>query len=133
MRNVKGNLWQPGAGGMCLHNIILDPNDPKRIFIAISAAGAFRTDDGGQSWRAVNHGLRSEYELPDPTAEVGHCVHSIAMHRSRPGVLFIQKHWDVMRSDGLSGAVHLRGHVPGQFPGAAYPAASRYPRRGALS
>ncbi len=133
MRNVKGNLWQPGAGGMCLHNIILDPNDPKRIFIAISAAGAFRTDDGGQSWRAVNHGLRSEYELPDPTAEVGHCVHSIAMHRSRPGVLFMQKHWDVMRSDGLSGAVHLRGHVPGQFPGAAYPAASRYPRRGALS
>jgi photosystem II stability/assembly factor-like uncharacterized protein len=94
----SGPKWQPGAGGMCLHTILLDPSDPKRMFIAISAAGVFRTDDAGETWRPMNRGLRSEF-MPDPTAEVGHCVHRIAMHRSRPGVLFMQKHWDVMRSD----------------------------------
>ena len=99
LRDVKGNLWQPGAGGMCLHTIMLDRNNPQRIYIAISAAGVFRTDDGGKTWRAINRGLKSPYELPDPDAEVGHCVHRIAMHPSRPNVLFMQKHWDVMRSD----------------------------------
>jgi len=99
LRAAKGHLWQPGAGGMCLHTIIVDPTNPKRIFTAISAAGAFRTDDGGQSWQPINKGLKSPYQLPDADAEVGHCVHRIAMHRSRPSVLFMQKHWDVMRSD----------------------------------
>ncbi|HUI25579.1 MAG TPA: exo-alpha-sialidase, partial [Candidatus Kryptonia bacterium] len=94
----SGPKWQPGAGGMCLHTILLDPQHPGRIFIAISAAGAFRSDDAGKTWRPINRGLRSE-QLPDPTAEVGHCVHRIAMHRARPSVLFMQKHWDVMRSD----------------------------------
>jgi photosystem II stability/assembly factor-like uncharacterized protein len=93
-----GPRWQPGAGGMCLHTILLDPSNPHRIFIAISAAGAFRTDDGGKTWKPINQGLRSEH-IPDPTAEVGHCVHRIALHRSRPNTLFMQKHWDVMRSD----------------------------------
>jgi photosystem II stability/assembly factor-like uncharacterized protein len=93
-----GPKWQPGAGGMCLHTILLDPKNPQRIFIAISAAGAFRTDDGGKTWRPINHGLHSQY-IPDPAAEVGHCVHRIAMHQSRPSTLFMQKHWDVMRSD----------------------------------
>ena len=95
----SGSLWQPGAGGMGLHTILIDPSDPRRIFIAISAAGVFRTDDAGTTWRPMNRGLKSEYELPDPNAEVGHCVHRIAMHPSRPHVLFMQKHWDVMRSD----------------------------------
>jgi hypothetical protein len=99
LRDAKGHLWQPGAGGLCLHTILLDPSNPDRIFIAISAAGAFRSDDGGQTWLPINNGLHSPYELPDPTAEVGHCVHNIAMHPSRPGVLFMQKHWDVMRSE----------------------------------
>jgi photosystem II stability/assembly factor-like uncharacterized protein len=99
LREVKGNLWQPGAGGMCLHTILLDPRNPKRIFTAISAAGAFRSEDEGQTWKAVTKGLHSDFELPDPSAEVGHCVHSIAMHPSRPNTLFMQKHWDVMRSD----------------------------------
>jgi photosystem II stability/assembly factor-like uncharacterized protein len=94
----SGPKWQPGAGGMCLHTIIQDPSDPKRMFIAISAAGVFRTDDTGQTWQPMNRGLRSDF-MPEPTAEVGHCVHRIAMHRSRPGVLFMQKHWDIMRSD----------------------------------
>jgi photosystem II stability/assembly factor-like uncharacterized protein len=96
--NDTGPRWQPGAGGMCLHTILLDPSDPQRIFIAISAAGAFRTDDTGKTWKPINHGLKSQF-LPDPAAEVGHCVHRIAQHRSRPNTLFMQKHWDVMRSD----------------------------------
>jgi photosystem II stability/assembly factor-like uncharacterized protein len=94
----SAGAWQPGAAGMCLHTIVLDPQTPGRIFIAISAAGVFRSDDHGKSWRPINRGLRSE-QIPDPTAEVGHCVHRIAMHPSRPNVLFMQKHWDVMRSD----------------------------------
>ncbi|MDX1967684.1 MAG: exo-alpha-sialidase, partial [Planctomycetaceae bacterium] len=94
----SGSQWMPGAGGMGLHTILLDRTNPDRIYIAISSAGAFRTDDGGQSWKPINKGLKSEY-IPDPNAEVGHCVHRIAMHPSRPEVLFMQKHWDVMRSD----------------------------------
>ncbi|MGA2018302.1 MAG: exo-alpha-sialidase [Opitutaceae bacterium] len=111
----SGPLWQPGAGGMCLHTILLDPADPGRIFIAISAAGAFRTDDGGATWRPINRGLRSEH-IPDPTAEVGHCVHRIAMHRSRPNVLFMQKHWDVMRSDDAGESWReVSGNLPSDF------------------
>jgi photosystem II stability/assembly factor-like uncharacterized protein len=110
-----GPFWQPGAGGMCLHTIILDPSDPKRIFIAISAAGAFRTDDGGTTWRPINRGLFSKY-IPDPTAEVGHCVHHIAMNPSRPGVLFMQKHWDVMRSDDAGDSWQkISGNLPTDF------------------
>ena len=93
-----GPSWSPGAGGMGLHTLVLDPAHPDRMFIAISAAGVFRTDDGGASWRPVNRGLRSQH-IPDPAAEVGHCVHRIAMHPSRPRTLFMQKHWDVMRTD----------------------------------
>ena len=110
-----GPKWQPGAGGMCLHTIILDPSDPGRMFIAISAAGAFRTDDGGESWKPINQGLRSPY-IPDQTAEVGHCVHHIAMHRKRPGVLFMQKHWDVMRSDNAGDSwQEVSGNLPTDF------------------
>ncbi|HKA18965.1 MAG TPA: exo-alpha-sialidase [Blastocatellia bacterium] len=110
-----GPHWQPGAGGMCLHTIILDPSDPKRIYIAISAAGAFRTDDGGDTWKPINHGLFSQY-IPDPTAEVGHCVHHVAMNPSRPGVLFMQKHWDVMRSDDAGDNWReVSGNLPTDF------------------
>ena len=110
-----GPMWQPGAGGMCLHTILIDPSNPKRIFIAISAAGAFRTDDGGATWKAINQGLRSPY-IPDPTAEVGHCVHRIALHRSRPNVLFMQKHWDVMRSDDAGDSWReVSGNLPTDF------------------
>jgi hypothetical protein len=111
----SGPHWQPGAGGLCLHTIVLDPSDPKRMFIAISAAGAFRTDDGGVSWRPINRGLKSE-GIPDPDAEVGHCVHRIAMHPSRPGVLFMQKHWDVMRSDDAGDSWReVSGNLPTDF------------------
>jgi photosystem II stability/assembly factor-like uncharacterized protein len=110
-----GPKWQPGAGGMCLHTIVLDPSNPQRVFIAISAAGAFRTDDGGKTWKPINQGLRSQY-IPDPTAEVGHCVHRIAMHRSRPGTLFMQKHWDVMRTDNAGDQWReISGNLPTDF------------------
>jgi photosystem II stability/assembly factor-like uncharacterized protein len=110
-----GPKWQPGAGGMCLHTILLDPKDDKRIFVAISAAGAFRSDDGGQTWKTITRGLHSQY-IPDPTAEVGHCVHRIAMHRSRPGVLFMQKHWDVLRSDDAGeNWTEVSGNLPTDF------------------
>jgi photosystem II stability/assembly factor-like uncharacterized protein len=111
----SGSRWQPGAGGMCLHTILLDPVDQRRMFAAISAAGVFRTDDGGATWRPVNRGLVSE-GIPDPDAEVGHCVHRIAMHSSRPEVLFMQKHWDVMRSDDAGESWHeVSGNLPSDF------------------
>jgi photosystem II stability/assembly factor-like uncharacterized protein len=110
-----GPKWQPGAGGMCLHTIILDPSHPGRIYIAISAAGAFRTDDGGKTWKPINRGLRSQY-IPDQDAEVGHCVHHVAMHPLRPGVLFMQKHWDVMRSDDAGeNWREVSGNLPTDF------------------
>jgi photosystem II stability/assembly factor-like uncharacterized protein len=107
--------WQPGAGGMCLHTILLDQENPERMIIAISAAGTFRTEDGGKTWRPINRGLQSE-GIPDPDAEVGHCVHKIAMHPSRPNVLFMQKHWDVMRSDDGGDSWHeVSGNLPTDF------------------
>lgn len=110
-----GPHWQPGAGGMCLHTILLDPGNPARIYIAISAAGAFRSDDAGASWLPINRGLKSEY-IPDPDAEVGHCVHRLALHPARPNVLFMQKHWDVMRSDNAGDSWYeVSGNLPTDF------------------
>jgi photosystem II stability/assembly factor-like uncharacterized protein len=111
----SGPKWSPGAGGMGVHTILLDPTDPGRMFVAISAAGVFRTDDGGTSWKPMNRGLQSQY-IPDPTAEVGHCVHRIAKHPTRPNVLFMQKHWDVMRSDdGGESWYEVSGNLPTDF------------------
>ena len=116
LRNSKtGSQWSPGAGGLCLHTILIDPKNPKRIFIAISAAGAFRTDDGGATWKPINRGLHSQY-IPDPTAEIGHCVHRLAMHPSRPNTLFMQKHWDVMRTDDAGESwTEVSGNLPTDF------------------
>jgi len=110
-----GSSWQPGAGGMCLHTIVLDPNNSDRMFVAISAAGAFRTDDGGKSWRPINKGLRSQ-GIPDEDAEVGHCVHRIAMHPSNSDVLYMQKHWDVLRTDNAGESwTEVSGDLPSDF------------------
>jgi len=111
----SGSTWQPGAGGLCLHTILIDPSDPQRLYIAISAAGAFRSEDGGASWRPINKGLNSE-GIPDPDAEVGHCVHRIALHPSRPRTLYMQKHWDIMRSDdGGDSWREVSGNLPTDF------------------
>jgi hypothetical protein len=113
--HTTGSAWAPGAGGMCLHTILLDRGNPQRMVIAISAAGAFRTDDGGATWKPINRGLHSLY-IPDPTAEVGHCVHHIAAHPARPATLFMQKHWDVMRSDDAGENWHeVSGNLPTDF------------------
>jgi photosystem II stability/assembly factor-like uncharacterized protein len=111
----SGATWSPGAGGLGLHTILLDPSNPKRMFIAISAAGAFRTDDGGGSWKPINQGLHSQY-IPDPKAETGHCVHRIAMHKSRPETLYMQKHWDVLRTDNAGDSwQEVSGNLPTDF------------------
>lgn len=116
LRDCSGNKWQPGAGGLGLHTILLDPTNAERMYIAISAAGAFRTDDGGKSWKPINRGLKSAYEMPDPNSEVGHCVHRIALHPSRPGVLFMQKHWDVCRTDDAGDEWReVSGDLPSDF------------------
>jgi photosystem II stability/assembly factor-like uncharacterized protein len=100
---------------MCLHTILLDPTNPDRIYAAISAAGAFRSDDAGTSWKPINQGLRSE-GIPDPNAEVGHCVHRLALHPERPDTLFMQKHWDVMRTDDAGETWReISGNLPTDF------------------
>jgi hypothetical protein len=107
--------WMPGAGGMGLHTILLDPKNPNRIYIAISAAGVFRSDDAGKTWKPVNKGLSSQF-MPNPDAEVGHCVHRIAFHPSRPDVIFMQKHWDVMRTDNAGEQwTEVSGNLPTDF------------------
>jgi photosystem II stability/assembly factor-like uncharacterized protein len=115
LRQQQGDKWAPGAGGMGLHTILLDPTNPKRIYIAISSAGTFRSDDGGQSWKIITRGLHSQY-IPNPTAEIGHCVHRIALHPSRPNTLFMQKHWDVMRTDDAGeNWREISGNLPSDF------------------
>jgi len=113
--HATGPEWAPGAGGMCLHTIVLDPLNRNRMFCAISSAGTFRSDDGGLSFKPINQGLRSEH-IPDPAAEVGHCVHRIAIHPANPNTLFMQKHWDVMRSDdGGESWREVSGNLPSDF------------------
>jgi photosystem II stability/assembly factor-like uncharacterized protein len=113
--HTTGNTWAPGAGGMCLHSIILDPSNLERFYVAISAAGAFRSDDAGLTWKPINRGLKSIH-MPDPAAEVGHCVHHIAMNPRRPDVLFMQKHWDVMRTDNAGDDwKEVSGNLPTDF------------------
>jgi hypothetical protein len=115
LRRAHGDKWMPGAGGMGLHTILIDPDNPKRIYIAISAAGCFRTDDGGETWKPINRGLHSQY-IPDPDAPVGHCVHRIAMHRAKPNTLYMQKHWDVMRTDDAGeNWREISGNLPTDF------------------
>jgi hypothetical protein len=112
----SGPSWQPGAGGMCLHTIILDPQVAERMYVAISAAGTFRSDDSGQTWYPVNRGLQSDGTLPEEEPEVGFCVHHVTQHPARPGTLYMQKHWDVMRSDdcGLTWQ-EVSGDLPTDF------------------
>jgi photosystem II stability/assembly factor-like uncharacterized protein len=115
LRRAQGDKWAPGAGGMGLHTILIDPTNPQRIFIAISSAGAFRTDDGGKNWKVITKGLKSNY-IPDPNAEIGFCVHRIALHKARPNTVFMQLHWDVMRTDN-SGELwyEVSGNLPTDF------------------
>src|SRR4051812_23920618 len=96
LRTIQGDKWAPGAGGMGLHTIILDPANPKRIYIPISSAGAFRSDDTGKSWKAITKGLKSHY-IPDPNAEIAFSVRRLATPPSRPDTVFMQLHRNFMR------------------------------------
>ena len=110
-----GSTWTPGAGGLCLHTILIDPANVDRMYVAISAAGAFRTDDGGKSWLRINRGLSSEH-LPEPEADEGHCVHNLAFHPSKPDTVFMQKHWDVLRTDNAGDLwTEVSGNLPSDF------------------
>ncbi|HVG90055.1 MAG TPA: exo-alpha-sialidase [Alphaproteobacteria bacterium] len=107
--------WQPGGGGLCLHTIVPDPVNPKRMMIAISTAGAYRTDDGGATWQARNEGVRAEF-LPEKYPEFGQCVHKIARHPSRPERLFLQNHWGLYRSDDAGNSwKDVANGVPSDF------------------
>jgi hypothetical protein len=90
--------WNPGAGGLCLHTILLDPKNPKRMFVAISAAGCYRSDDGGGTWAPYNKNVRADFN-PDRFPEFGQCVHKMAFHPSRPELIYQQNHCGVYRSD----------------------------------
>lgn len=116
LRSIRGDLWMPESNGLGLHTILTDSKNPDKIIVGISAAGAFRTLDGGLSWKPINYGLRAVNEMPDSQSEVGFCVHKIARHLSSPEVLFMQKHWDVMRSDNGGDLWYkISGNLPSDF------------------
>jgi photosystem II stability/assembly factor-like uncharacterized protein len=107
--------WQPGGGGLCLHTILPDAGDPKRMFVAISTGGVYRTDDGGQSWQARNQGVRVQF-MPDKYPEFGQCVHKVVAHPSRPERLFLQNHWGLYRSEnGGDSWQDIARNVPSDF------------------
>ncbi|HEV8716183.1 MAG TPA: protein kinase [Candidatus Binatia bacterium] len=90
--------WMPGLGGLALHTILLDPHNPERMYVAISAGGVYATEDGGRTWQARNRGIRVVH-MPEKYPEFGQCVHKVVMHPSRPERLFLQNHWGLYRSD----------------------------------
>lgn len=107
--------WMEGGGGLILHTIIQDPSDPQRIYAAISAGGAYRSDDGGATWRPINRNVRAGF-LPDPYPETGQCVHKMALHPARPNVLFQQNHDGVYRSDDCGDSwVDISAGLPSRF------------------
>ena len=91
--------WQPGAGGLCCHSIQIDPADAKRMAIAISAAGLFVSEDGGESWEPRNTGVAADFMPDDKYPEVGQCVHKLLLHPARPERFWQQNHCGVYRSD----------------------------------
>jgi photosystem II stability/assembly factor-like uncharacterized protein len=114
-QNEQRAKWQPGGGGLCLHTIVIDPANQKRMGIAVSTAGFYRTDDGGKSWRARNNGVRAEF-LPNKHPEFGQCVHKVVHHPSRPERLFLQNHWGLYRSDDWGDSwTDIANGVPSDF------------------
>ena len=91
--------WMPGLGGLTLHTIVLDAQNPQRMYVAISAGGVYATEDGGRTWQARNRGIRVVH-MPEKYPEFdGQCVHKVVMHPARPERLFLQNHWGLYRSD----------------------------------
>jgi hypothetical protein len=118
------DTWMAGGGGLILHTILSDPQNPDRTYVAVSAGGAYRTDDGGASWRPVNKGLRADF-LPDPFPETGFCVHKMALHPVQPTTLYQQNHDGFYRSDSAGDEwVDISEGLPSRFgfPMAVHPA-----------
>jgi len=107
--------WTPGGGGMCLHTVLPDPVDPKRMMIAMSTGGAYRSDDSMATWQARNAGVRAQF-LPDQYPEFGQCVHKIAQPKTQPQRMFLQNHWGLYRSDdGGNSWTDIANGVPSDF------------------
>lgn len=109
--------WMPGGGGLCLHTILPDPRNSKRMYIAISTGGVYRTDDGGENWQPRNQGVRAQFLPPDQQyPEWGQCVHKIASHPSNPQRMFLQNHWGLYRSEnGGDSWSDIANGVPSDF------------------
>lgn len=107
--------WTPGNGGLCLHTVLIDPDDPRRMYVGISTGGVYRTEDGGESWTVRNQGIRAEF-LPEKYPEFGQCVHKIAFNPARPRTLYLQNHWGLYRSDdGADSWTDIANGVPSDF------------------
>ncbi|MDP8969105.1 MAG: exo-alpha-sialidase [Actinomycetota bacterium] len=108
--------WQPGGGGLCLHTVIEDPTSPKRLWVAISTGGVYRSSDGGETWQARNAGIATPFLPVDEPPEFGQCVHKVDRHPTRPDTLFLQHHWGVYRSDDGGDSWHSIGDaLPSDF------------------
>lgn len=107
--------WEPGGGGLCLHTILLDPDNRKRVRIAVSTGGMYVTDDGGSTWRPSNRGVRAEF-LPDKYPEFGQCVHKVVQAQRQPERMFLQNHWGLYRSDDRGESwTDIANGVPSDF------------------
>ncbi len=90
--------WEPGGGGLCLHSIVVDPSNLKRMYVGISAVGVFRSDDSGQTWNPKNNRVRADF-LADKYPEFGQCVHKLLVDPNKPSHLYQQNHCGVYRSE----------------------------------
>ena len=114
-KHETSELWTPGGGGLILHSIVLDPQDQQRMYVGISTAGVYRTDDGGKSWVPKNKDVRADF-LPDPYPEVGQCVHKFALHPTKPDILYQQNHCGMYRSDDRGDNwVDIGDELPSRF------------------
>ena len=115
--------WQPGAGGLCLHSIVLDPSNQKRMYVGISAVGVFKTEDGGKTWITKNKNVRADF-APNKYPEFGQCVHKLVMDPNKPTSLYQQNHCGVYRSeDAAESWVEISAGLPSGFgfPMAVHP------------